>query len=421
MRIDFILLTFFSIVSFIPLLKSEISQVKDQKLLQKNHTDKLSTKKNLSVDGSNIRTLREIFEIRWIPAGSMETTLYGSPVQWNADYVLVDKFVYNSQLPKRGDIIIFKPTEKLTQLEYTEPFIKRIIALPGEKVELRKGKVYINNQLLQEKYLDRKQKTTIDVCASDEQPPALSKPQTLPPNSYLTLGDNRTNSYDSRCWGFVPKENIIGRVVRRVWPLESKLNLDETRNQQQYSLEELFLKNVGFIVAPNNLNDSINFFQKYLGDARKNRDIIGEITALRHLSLYSIMLGYKNDRAMNYSQQLLNIARKHKISGAETQALAYMSLASFLKGDPNLAIDYGQQVLPLVQKNEDDYSEYTALLSLAIAHVYLNDCSKYQLFYSQSLSVLNRLPTSNQKILQEQILPIFEQVNIKACLPLSKL
>ncbi|MBD2361161.1 signal peptidase I [Anabaena minutissima FACHB-250] len=421
MRIDFILLTFLSILTFTTPADAEILPVKSQSLSQKINTDKSSTKEVLSVDGSNIRKLREIFEIRWIPAGSMETTLHGSPEQWQADIVLIDKLVYNSQLPRRGDIIVFKPTERLTQQGYTDAFIKRIIALPGERVELRKGKVYINNQLLPEKYLDPKQETTIDVCASDEQPPHLAKPQIIPPNSYLTLGDNRTSSYDGRCWGFVPKENIIGQAVRRVWPLESKHDLDKNRNQQQHYLEDLFLKNVGFVVAPHNLNDSINLFQRYLAKARKNRDVTSEITALRNLSLYGLMLAYKSEQAMNYAQQLLNIARQHKISGAETQALAYMSFAAFAKGDPNLAIDYGQQVLLLVQKNQDNHSEYMALLSLAIANVYLNDCSKAQVFYNQSLSVLNSLPISYLETLTGQLLPFFEQLNVKACLQLSKL
>ncbi|WP_329608323.1 signal peptidase I [Nostoc sp. CMAA1605] len=422
MWINKTLLTCLSILTAVSLTKAEILPVQSKKLLQQIHPEALATENIASVDGSNIKTLREIFEIRWIPAASMANTLQGSPQQWQADFVLIDKTVYDNGLPKRGDIIIFKPNDNLTKEGYTDPFIKRVIALPGEKVELRKGKVYINNKLLPESYIDSKQVTNIDVCASGEQPPFLSKSQTLPPNSYLVLGDNRQNSYDSRCWGLVPRKNIIGQAVRRVWPLSTQINLDKNRHQQQHYLEELFLKNVGFIIPPNNLNDGIAFFQKQLANARKNQDMTGEITALRHLSMYNIMLGIKNEQAMNYAQQLLKVARQHKISGAETQALAYMSLAAFAKLEPNLAIEYGQQVLPLAQKNQDQISEYMALWSLAIAHVYSNDCSQAKIFYDRSSSILNSLPVSeNKNMIQEQMSVIFKQLNIQQCLGISNI
>lgn len=421
MRINIIFLTCLSILTAISLTKAEVLPVQIKFLSQQIYPQTSSTEKISSVDGNNIKKLREIFEIRWIPAASMANTLHGSSEEWQADFLLIDKVVYDNQLPKRGDIILFNPTDNLIKQGYTEAFVKRVIALPGEKVELKKGKIYINNKLLPEKYIDSQQTTNIDVCASDAQPPFLSKSQTLPPNSYLTLGDNRQNSYDSRCWGLVLRKNIIGQAVRRVWPLATQINLDKNRHQQQHHLEELFLKNVGFFIPPNNLNNGIAFFQKQLDNARKNQDVTSEITALRHLSLYSMMLKRKNEQAMNYAQQLLNIARQHKISGAETQALAYMSFAAFAKLEPNLAIEYGQQLLPLARKNQDQQSEYIALLSLAIANVYLNDCSQAKIFYSQSLSILNNLPTSNQRLIQEQISKFFNQFITKDCLATSKI
>ncbi len=174
-----------------------------------------------------IRTF--VAEARWIPSGSMEPTLHGTPNQWEADKIIVDKLKYRFAQPQRGDIVVFSPTEELQKEQYQDAFIKRIIALPGETVELRNGKVYINNKPLNESsYLSAKQNTVIDVCTSGQQPAFLSKPQTIPPDSYLVLGDNRNSSYDSRCWGVVPRQNIIGRAVVRFWPLNNIGGIDKS-------------------------------------------------------------------------------------------------------------------------------------------------------------------------------------------------
>ncbi|MEA5513455.1 signal peptidase I [Nodularia sp. UHCC 0506] len=173
-----------------------------------------------------IRTF--VAEARWIPSGSMEPTLNGTPNQWEADKIIVDKLKYRFSEPQRGDIVVFSPTKTLKDEQYNDAFIKRIVALPGEKVELRDGLVYINNKPLEEaKYLDSQQRTVIDVCTSGTQQAYLAQPETIPPNSYLVLGDNRNSSYDSRCWGVVPRENIIGRAVLRFWPLNNIGGLDK--------------------------------------------------------------------------------------------------------------------------------------------------------------------------------------------------
>lgn len=167
-----------------------------------------------------IRTF--VAEARWIPSGSMEPTLNGTPDQWKADKIIVDKLKYRFSQPQRGDIVVFSPTKTLQEEEYNDAFIKRIVALPGEKVELKDGQVYINNQPLKEiNYLSPTQRTEIDVCISAFHQAYLAQPQTIPPDSYLVLGDNRNSSYDSRCWGVVPRENIIGRAVLRFWPLNN--------------------------------------------------------------------------------------------------------------------------------------------------------------------------------------------------------
>jgi signal peptidase I len=167
-----------------------------------------------------IRTF--VAEARWIPSGSMEPTLNGTPDQWKADKIIVDKLKYKFSRPQRGDIVVFSPTKTLQNEQYKDAFIKRIVALPGEKVQLKDGQVYINNQPLKEiSYLSSEQRTEIDVCTSATQQAYLAQTQTIPPDSYLVLGDNRHSSYDSRCWGVVPRENIIGRAVLRFWPLNN--------------------------------------------------------------------------------------------------------------------------------------------------------------------------------------------------------
>lgn len=174
-----------------------------------------------------IRTF--VAEARWIPSGSMEPTLHGTPNQWEADKIIVDKLKYRFAQPQRGDIVVFSPTEELQKEQYQDAFIKRIVGLPGETVELRNGKVYINKKPLNEQsYLSAKQATVIDVCTSGQQPAFLAKPQTIPADSYLVLGDNRNSSYDSRCWGVVPRKNIIGRAVIRFWPLNNVGGIDKS-------------------------------------------------------------------------------------------------------------------------------------------------------------------------------------------------
>lgn len=139
-----------------------------------------------------------VAEARYIPTGSMLPTL-----QIN-DKLIIDKLSYKFQEPQRGDVVVFNPTEELRK-QYKDAFIKRIVALPGETVEVSNGRVYINDQPLNEDYIA-------------EPPNYQWGPETVPLNHYLVLGDNRNNSYDSHYWGFLPRENIIGRAIVRFWP-----------------------------------------------------------------------------------------------------------------------------------------------------------------------------------------------------------
>ncbi|MFB2771326.1 signal peptidase I [Pelatocladus sp. BLCC-F211] len=158
-----------------------------------------------------IRTF--VAEARYIPSGSMEPTL-----QTN-DKLIIDKISYDFSSPKRGDIIVFNPTQTLTAENFNDAFIKHVIALPGEKVAVKNGKVYINDKPLQENYLEAK-------------PDYHWGPVIVPAGSYLVLGDNRNNSYDSHYWGFVPRNKIIGKAILRFWPL----NRIGEINKPNYSL-----------------------------------------------------------------------------------------------------------------------------------------------------------------------------------------
>ena len=140
-----------------------------------------------------------VAEARYIPSGSMLPTL-----QIN-DRLIVDKLSYRFNIPQRGDIVVFSPTSTLEKQNFHDAFIKRVIGLPGDKVEVQGGRVYVNDQALRENYIE-------------EDPQYQWGPQTVPTGSYLVLGDNRNNSYDSHYWGFVPREKIIGRAVVRFWP-----------------------------------------------------------------------------------------------------------------------------------------------------------------------------------------------------------
>jgi signal peptidase I len=204
----------------------------------------------LRAEGSGLRadfkksTLREYFEsiviavilalfIRTfvvqafkIPTGSMEETLL------IGDHLLVNKFVFGpaatgverALLPigtiRRRDVLVFKYPE-----EPSRDFIKRVIGLPGETVELREKKVYINGTALDEPYVhflspssgpsELHEVTSFDVRER-------YGPVTVPPDHYFMMGDNRDNSQDSRYWGFLPRENIKGKSLVIYWSYQAE-------------------------------------------------------------------------------------------------------------------------------------------------------------------------------------------------------
>lgn len=127
----------------------------------------------------------------------------------NREYLVVNKIAYRLHEPKRGDVIVFRYPKDTTQY-----FIKRIIGLPGEKVKIENGKVYIFNSehpegsALTEPYLSNQ-----DITFGSNQI------VTLGTDEYYVCGDNRLASSDSRVWGILPKNDIIGSVSLRVFPL----------------------------------------------------------------------------------------------------------------------------------------------------------------------------------------------------------
>jgi len=125
------------------------------------------------------------------------------------EYLLTNKIVYRLQSPQRGDVIIFQAPQNKKY-----DYIKRIIGLPGEEVGLKQGKIYVNDSLLDESaYLLPNTFTAGSSFLSE------SKKITVPENSYFAVGDNRPHSSDSREWGCIPQENIIGKAWFRYWPL----------------------------------------------------------------------------------------------------------------------------------------------------------------------------------------------------------
>lgn len=195
---------------------------------------------------------RQSFEARYIPSGAMIPTL-----QIN-DKVLVDKHSYQTQPPQRGDIVLFHPTPTLVAQNFKDPFIKRVIGLPGETIQVKSNKVYINGKALSENYLA-------------EPPDYEYGPVTIPNNAYFVLGDNRNNSYDSHYWGFVPRANIFGKAIGIYCPVERQQVLDRTqplnaKNQQMLSfVQQVFQQNPTFCqLAEINRSGIFQSFRYYL-------------------------------------------------------------------------------------------------------------------------------------------------------------
>ena len=138
-----------------------------------------------------------------IPTGSMRTTLM------EGDSILVNKFIYRFTQPKRGDVIVFiSPEDK------KKDFIKRLVGLPNENIQILNGAILVNNNSVEEGSILKKQNyyNRGDFGAEGQK-------VTVPPDAYYVLGDNSISSRDSRYWGFMPKKYLLGRAFLIYWPL----------------------------------------------------------------------------------------------------------------------------------------------------------------------------------------------------------
>lgn len=152
-----------------------------------------------------------VAEPRYIPSDSMVPTLE------IGDRLVVEKVTYYLRPPQTGDIVVFDPPPLLQEFGYApdKAFIKRVIGQPGDVVQVQAGVVFLNGQPLAEPYI--------------AEPPAYDMlPVQVPEDQYFVMGDNRNNSNDSHIWGFLPRQNVIGRAVFRFFPVDRLgwLNLD---------------------------------------------------------------------------------------------------------------------------------------------------------------------------------------------------
>jgi signal peptidase I len=134
------------------------------------------------------------------------TRVYGSSMEPNLhtdQRLVVEKVTYRLHSPRRGDVVVIRMPERGPEL-----LIKRVIGLSGETIEVREGTVYINGQPLEEAYLVRKTTGTYG-------------PSTVPEGHVFVMGDNRGASNDSRIFGAVPLERVVGRAWVSYWPFES--------------------------------------------------------------------------------------------------------------------------------------------------------------------------------------------------------
>ncbi|MDD2582885.1 MAG: signal peptidase I [Desulfuromonadaceae bacterium] len=155
-----------------------------------------------------------------IPSGSMEDTLA------IGDHLLVNKFIYGTKIPfvdkriltlrdpRRGDVVVFEYPE-----DPSKDFIKRVIGVPGDVVEGKDKKVYVNGKLYVNPHEVHKEK---DIIPKEMNPRDTFGPVTVPANSYFMMGDNRDRSYDSRFWNFVRRDQIKGLAFIKYWSWDSE-------------------------------------------------------------------------------------------------------------------------------------------------------------------------------------------------------
>lgn len=146
-----------------------------------------------------------VLQVVDVRQSSMETTLE------EGDRLVLSKVDYRFQGPQRGDIIVFRPPPPACPEEAAScvPFVKRVIAIAGDRIDLRDGKVYLNDVALNERYARSPTAPEGD---------SVRYPFVVPADAVFVLGDNRPVSGDSRSWGAVPRPNILGKAYVDFWP-----------------------------------------------------------------------------------------------------------------------------------------------------------------------------------------------------------
>ncbi len=129
------------------------------------------------------------------------TGLSMAPHITSGEYVLINTVAYRIGRPERGDIVAFRHERSAPSV-----YLKRIIGLPGDRIAIARGTVYVNGTLLTEPYVRYPDTRTFSEVR-------------VPPGALYVLGDNRANSDDSRFWGFVGAGDVIGKAVAGIWPL----------------------------------------------------------------------------------------------------------------------------------------------------------------------------------------------------------